>query len=401
MTRSLVSFGAGFESVLDALRPLLPTSPLTWHYRSRDERLVAFSNAHIYGGALTTFPGVLRDDCLRHVVVAQGPEPGQEVSVTAEVDKVVELVLEHARTQPAESLGVIALGIKHAERIDAALRDALAAHPGLEGVLRRGHGRAVLREEPGAGAGRRAGRDHPVHRVRQAPGRPDALPVGPAAARRRRAPAERGRHPGQAPADPGQLVLQPRRGPGPGDQGGARLLADYLEYAGSGGTAAEASGRDRAEPVRGRRAGPAGRVRDHRGAAVRGGRLPGGLRRRPPGRHRPDGAGHRDRRCVLPSVGQRPGPGPAARRAPAAAGLELPPAVVHQLVPEPAGRGGQAAGRLSAGGRGHQPAAADPPAADPPPAEPPAAGPGATAPPATALPATRPPTAQPPAVREP
>ena len=68
----------GFESVLDALRPLLPTCPLTWHYRSRDERLVAFSNERIYGGALTTFPGVARDDCLRHVVVAQaaGARPG-------------------------------------------------------------------------------------------------------------------------------------------------------------------------------------------------------------------------------------------------------------------------------------------------------------------------------------
>ena len=129
---SLVSFGAGFESVLEALRPLLPTWPLAWHYRSRDERLVAFSNTHIYGGALTTFPGVLRDDCLRHVVVAQDPEPGQEVSVTAEVEQVVELILEHARARPHESLGVIALGIKHADRIDTALRGALAAHPGLE-----------------------------------------------------------------------------------------------------------------------------------------------------------------------------------------------------------------------------------------------------------------------------
>jgi AAA domain len=99
---SLVSFGAGFESVLDALRPLLPTWPLAWHYRSRDERLVAFSNTHIYGGALTTFPGGFRDDCLRHVVVAQSPERGQDVSVTAEVDKAVKLILEHARTRPHE-----------------------------------------------------------------------------------------------------------------------------------------------------------------------------------------------------------------------------------------------------------------------------------------------------------
>ena len=71
---------------------------------------MAFSNERIYGGALTTFPGVLRDDCLRHVVVRQDARPGQETSVAAEADKVVELVLEHARTRPQESLGVIALG---------------------------------------------------------------------------------------------------------------------------------------------------------------------------------------------------------------------------------------------------------------------------------------------------
>jgi very-short-patch-repair endonuclease len=121
----LVSLRAGFESVLDALRPLLPTCPLTWHYRSRDERLVAFSNERIYGGALTTFPGVARDDVLRHVVVGQdasGPGDG----VAAEVTEVVRLILEHARTRPGESLGVIALGAKHAERVDVALRAVLS-----------------------------------------------------------------------------------------------------------------------------------------------------------------------------------------------------------------------------------------------------------------------------------
>jgi very-short-patch-repair endonuclease len=138
---ALVPLHSGFESILDTLRPLLPTSPLTWHYRSRDERLVAFSNARIYDGALTTFPGVIRDDCLRHVVVDAdaGADTGaaeagadQETSVSSEAAAVVDLVLEHARRQPGMSLGVIALGIRHAERIDEMLRDALAGHPGLE-----------------------------------------------------------------------------------------------------------------------------------------------------------------------------------------------------------------------------------------------------------------------------
>ena len=49
-----------------------PTAPLAWHYRSRDERLVAFSNAHIYGGALTTFPGVFA----RRLPAPRGGGPG-------------------------------------------------------------------------------------------------------------------------------------------------------------------------------------------------------------------------------------------------------------------------------------------------------------------------------------
>ena len=90
--------------MLDALRPLLPICPLTWHYRSRDERLVAFSNDRIYGGALTTFPGVARDDCLRHVVVAQDACRARTPRWRGG-DRVVRLILEHARTRPESPSG--------------------------------------------------------------------------------------------------------------------------------------------------------------------------------------------------------------------------------------------------------------------------------------------------------
>ncbi|HVB44811.1 MAG TPA: AAA domain-containing protein [Streptosporangiaceae bacterium] len=245
---TLVSFGAGFESVLDALRPLLPTWPLNWHYRSRDERLVAFSNTHIYGGTLTTFPGVLRDDCLRHVVVAQTPEPGQEVSVAAEVDEVVELILEHARTRPDESLGVIALGIKHAERIDAALRRALARHSELEPFFAedcaepffvknlervQGDERDAIILSIGYGK-------HPDGRMRYQWG--PLLRDG--GERRLNVAATRAKHRltlvssfSSRDVDPDRLT-----------KAGARLLADYLEYAGSGGTASAASGSTELNP---------------------------------------------------------------------------------------------------------------------------------------------------------
>lgn len=67
----------GFESILDALGPLLGFRMLGWHYRSNDERLIAFSNAHIYDRALTTFPGVGGHGVLGFVPVpwAAGSEP--------------------------------------------------------------------------------------------------------------------------------------------------------------------------------------------------------------------------------------------------------------------------------------------------------------------------------------
>ncbi|GHE78774.1 DNA helicase [Camelimonas fluminis] len=44
-------------SILDeAAAAGIPTRQLNWHYRSRDEALIAFSNWHYYGGRLVTFP---------------------------------------------------------------------------------------------------------------------------------------------------------------------------------------------------------------------------------------------------------------------------------------------------------------------------------------------------------
>nr|WP_238338341.1 AAA domain-containing protein [Pedococcus badiiscoriae] len=120
----------GFESVLDVLTAALPTRRLSWHYRSLDERLVAFANREMYDGSLVTFPGTGTDPVVRlESVEGSGiVQPGEEAieSTEGEVTRVVELVLEHARSRPHESLGVIALGIRHATRLDDALRRALA-----------------------------------------------------------------------------------------------------------------------------------------------------------------------------------------------------------------------------------------------------------------------------------
>ncbi|MEU7868075.1 AAA domain-containing protein [Dactylosporangium sp. NPDC049140] len=129
-----LSLTSGYESILDVLSALLPGYLLRWHYRSQDDRLIGFSNAHIYEGSLVTFPGVAGEGSVQHVHVpftADGATEEASDSVAAEVQRVVELILQHAQVRPNESLGVITMGITHAERIDLALRKALAARPEL------------------------------------------------------------------------------------------------------------------------------------------------------------------------------------------------------------------------------------------------------------------------------
>jgi very-short-patch-repair endonuclease len=130
---NLAATGTDFESILDVLEFLVDWEMLEWHYRSADERLIAFSNAHLYGKSLLTFPGISGPECLRHVHVPwQADQADGEDSSNAEVLKVVELILEHAEQRPEQSLGVIALGIKHAGRIDGALRHALRDRSDLD-----------------------------------------------------------------------------------------------------------------------------------------------------------------------------------------------------------------------------------------------------------------------------
>ncbi|HHU11086.1 MAG TPA: DUF4011 domain-containing protein, partial [Intrasporangiaceae bacterium] len=131
-----VDLTSGFESVLDVLAAVAPVRRLTWHYRSTDERLIAFANRHLYDDELVTFPGAGNDSPLTVEkvdgvgILTEGSE-GVE-STNSEVERVAALVVEHARTRPHESLGVIALGITHASRLEEAIRAAIATEPDIE-----------------------------------------------------------------------------------------------------------------------------------------------------------------------------------------------------------------------------------------------------------------------------
>ena len=131
-----------FESILDQMKALLPppigTKRLNWHYRSRDERLIAFSNAqpNLYNWSLTTFPGARSDEVISHELAPfVSGRVGQEESSADEVAMVVGRVVAHAHARPNESLGVITMGIKHMERINEGLRRARQEDPVLDQYL--------------------------------------------------------------------------------------------------------------------------------------------------------------------------------------------------------------------------------------------------------------------------
>ena len=66
------------ESILDVVKATpIREELLRWHYRSRDARLIAFSNSNIYEEALTAFPGINTDSPIIHHLVPATPLPGR------------------------------------------------------------------------------------------------------------------------------------------------------------------------------------------------------------------------------------------------------------------------------------------------------------------------------------
>lgn len=130
-----------FESILTCLAAFVPTTfMLTWHYRSQDERLIAVANREVYGGRLETFPGCQVSSPLTLHLVDGRVGPGERGVAREEVQRIVELILDHVRNHPDDTLGVITLGSSSVAPIETAIRRASQQHPELEEFLARMQG---------------------------------------------------------------------------------------------------------------------------------------------------------------------------------------------------------------------------------------------------------------------
>ncbi|MEV6671992.1 DUF3320 domain-containing protein [Streptomyces sp. NPDC051162] len=128
---------AGFESVLAACKAsgVLRSLPLRWHYRSRHENLIAFSNHEFYEGELVTFPGALEQgpDIGVEFVKADGVyDRGGRSNNPAEAATVAQRVIHHFTTRPDLTLGVVALSKAQAETIEEEIQRARAGRPDLD-----------------------------------------------------------------------------------------------------------------------------------------------------------------------------------------------------------------------------------------------------------------------------
>ncbi|MFB7288112.1 DUF4011 domain-containing protein [Actinacidiphila glaucinigra] len=123
-----------FESVLDLCKAsgLLPSLSLRWHYRSRHENLIAFSNREFYDESMTTFPGAHAQGADVGVAFFRAPEGVYRSGSAArnnpgEAAEVARRVIHHFTTRKGRSLGVVALSQSQAaaiqDAVDAARRD--------------------------------------------------------------------------------------------------------------------------------------------------------------------------------------------------------------------------------------------------------------------------------------
>ncbi len=104
------------ESILDQFRKVYGKVPLNWHYRSKDESLIAFSNKCFYKN-LFTFPHAKESQDLGlQFIKTNGIYEGSGTN-RMEAKSVVAAVVDHIHNHQNRSLGVVTFGIRQMELI--------------------------------------------------------------------------------------------------------------------------------------------------------------------------------------------------------------------------------------------------------------------------------------------
>jgi very-short-patch-repair endonuclease len=124
------------ESILDeCLGAGLPTLRLEWHYRSRHESLITFSNHRYYESRLVTFPSpVTQDMAVRLEVVAGVYDRGGSRTNRVEADAIVRVIIAHFSDEGRRrlTLGIVTFNQPQQRLIETLLDQELASQPDVE-----------------------------------------------------------------------------------------------------------------------------------------------------------------------------------------------------------------------------------------------------------------------------
>jgi len=125
------------ESILDELSSLgLPARRLRWHYRSRHEGLIAFSNRRYYGGELVTFPAADPRRGGVHLRLVEGAryDRGDTRTNRAEAEALVAGLLERLRDPEGarRSYGVVTFSRPQQQLVENLLDEERRRDPAIE-----------------------------------------------------------------------------------------------------------------------------------------------------------------------------------------------------------------------------------------------------------------------------
>ncbi|MFH0960860.1 MAG: AAA domain-containing protein, partial [Pseudomonadota bacterium] len=127
------------ESILDeCIGANLPTLNLSWHYRSRHESLITFSNSRYYGGSLVTFPSPSTEDkAVSFHFISDGVyEKGGARINKPEARALVEHIISRLKGKELKShglsIGVITFNSEQQRLIEDLLDNERRKNPALE-----------------------------------------------------------------------------------------------------------------------------------------------------------------------------------------------------------------------------------------------------------------------------
>lgn len=122
------------ESILDTVIPLFKNRRLRWHYRSRHEKLIEFSNYHFYENDLVVFPSPERSDDLgiNYRRVDAGTFIGRQNQEEAKL--IVEEVVRLLTKGNSRSIGIVAMNANQSQLIEGLLENRIDSDSYLRGL---------------------------------------------------------------------------------------------------------------------------------------------------------------------------------------------------------------------------------------------------------------------------